>query len=191
MGRLIFLFLLLLQSGMLSAQSGIPPHLEGRVSYPVLDFDPWVGVISTDVQALGYNPSLEYKVAVDVYGKVRDSTAVFGSFTEVGRTFNLLAANGTPKEKIKMAAVIHGGAVIAILTDEEYQKKYGVPNPSLPVIAKLKEAGIEFYVCGQNLGMFDLRSDQITSDVKVALSAKTTFITLDQLGYSFLDVGGN
>jgi intracellular sulfur oxidation DsrE/DsrF family protein len=188
MKKITFLLFALLQVGFLAAQNKTPSYWEENITYPVIDFGPWVGVFKIDPQALKYDPTLEYKVVLDIYDGIKDSTKVNGALLEVARTYNLLIANGAPREKVKVAAVIHGGSVFSILSEEVYMKRYQVSNPNLPLIAKLKEAGIELFVCGQNLGMFQLTAAQLTPDVKVALSAKTAFITLDQLGYSFLDV---
>jgi len=122
---------------------------------------------------------------------LNDSTKVNGALLEVARTFNLLLANGAPKEKVKVAAVIHAQSVLSILTDPAYKERFGIPNPTLPLIAKLKEAGVDLYVCGQNVGYYDFKPEEISPDVKIALSAKTALITLDQMGYSFLNVSGN
>ena len=122
---------------------------------------------------------------------MNDSTKVNGALLEVARTFNLLLANGAPKEKVKVAAVIHAQSVLSILTDPAYKERFGIPNPTLPLIAKLKEAGVDLYVCGQNVGYYDFKPEEISPDVKIALSAKTALITLDQMGYSFLNVSGN
>jgi intracellular sulfur oxidation DsrE/DsrF family protein len=188
MKKSLLLFFALFQFGLLAAQNNIPSHWMENITYPVIDFGPWVGVYTIEPQTLTYDPNLEYKVALDIYDSFKDSTKVNGALREVARTYNLLIANGAPREKVKVAAVIHAGSVYSILSEEEYLKRYGISNPNLPLIAKLKEAGVELYVCGQNLGMFQLQAMQLTPEVKVALSAKTALITLDQMGYSFLNV---
>lgn len=88
----------------------------------------------------------------------------------MARTFNLLVSNGAPQEKVKVAAVIHAQSVLSILTDENYKEKYGIPNPTLVLVAKLKEAGVELYVCGQNIGFCDFKPEEIFADVKIAVS---------------------
>jgi len=188
MKKYLFSILFLVQTGLLMAQEGLPPHLQGKIIYPVIDIMPWVGVFNIEPNALKYDPTLEYKVALDIYDKMKDSSAVNGALSEVARTFNLLVANGAPQEKVKVAAVIHAESVLSVLTDEAYKEKFGIPNPSLPLIAKLKEVGVELFVCGQNVGYYNFKPEQISPDVKIALSAKTALITLDQMGYSFLNV---
>tara|TARA_R110002020_G_scaffold56306_5_gene155900 strand:+ start:245 stop:412 length:168 start_codon:yes stop_codon:yes gene_type:complete len=52
----------------------------------------------------------------------------------------------------------------------------------------MEEVVEKFYICGQSLGFNNISSQQITPMVKIAISAKTTFITLDQMGFSYLNV---
>lgn len=170
------------------AQLEMPPHIKDKITYPVLDFHPWVGVIPIENPAIPYDPSLDYKVAIDLYGKVKDSTAVHPVILEVARTYNLGIANGVPPEKLKIAGIFHGGITSAIFSDEEYEKKYGIPNPNLPAIQKLKEVGVEFYICGQSMAFWNHTKEQITPLVPQVMSAKYAFITLDQKGYSYLNV---
>ncbi|MEP0713595.1 DsrE family protein [Algoriphagus sp.] len=170
------------------AQEGMPPHIKDHITYPVLDFHPWVGVMPSKNAALPFDPTLDYKIVLDLYGKMKDSTAIHPVFQEVARTYNLNIANGVPADKIHMAAVIHGGIVRAILSEENYQEKYQTANPNLLAIKALEDLVVKFYVCGQSLAFNNIPSDKVTSLVKVAVSAKTSFITLDQMGYSYLNI---
>lgn len=166
----------------------MPSHLEGKVMYPVLDQDPWVGVIKTIHTALPYDSSLTYKIMIDVYDQVKDSVAIHGALREAGRTYNLLAANGVPLKKIMMAVIVYGQAINAILNDAVYEEKYGVQNPNLELINAMHSKGVAFYVCSQNLGFLNIPNESLYAPIEVALSAKTAIITLDQMGYSYLDV---
>ena len=135
-----------------------------------------------------YEPAITYKVALDLYGTMKDSSAIHPAILEVARTYNLSIANGVPAERIQLAAVIHGGLAQAILNEEEYQHKFSLSNPNLVALKALQEVGVKFYVCGQSMGFYRLKAENITPIVKMAISAKTTFITLDQFGYSYLNV---
>ena len=170
------------------AQDSLPPYLEGKIKYPAFKFHNYMGVIDTDNTVLKYNSAIDYKVVIDVYDKIKDSTQLAGTLREVGRSYNLNIANGVPKEKLKMAVVIHGWAVYAVLNDEAYEKKYGIKNPNLEALKLYKEEGIEFYICGQNLGFFNIPQEDLATEIDISISAKTTLITLDQLGYSYLNV---
>jgi intracellular sulfur oxidation DsrE/DsrF family protein len=147
-----------------------------------------MGVMQMENTVLKYNASIDYKVVIDVYDRVKDSSQLATTLREVGRTYNLNIANGVPKDKLKMAVVIHGGAVAAILNDAAYEKKYGIKNPNSEALRAYKEQGIQFYVCGQSLAMMNLPAEKLAPEIEVSISAKTAFITLDQLGYSYLNV---
>lgn len=161
------------------------------MTYPVFDFDPWVGVVPSNAKVLKYNKKLDYKVVIDVTDGVKDSTSIMRTLNEVARSYNLNIANGVPQKKMKMAVVIHGGAIYGILNDEAYQKKYGVPNPNREVIDILKKEGIEFYVCSQILSFRNVPDGEILKSVDVAVSAKTALISLDQMGYTYMNVNDN
>lgn len=188
MKKVLFLGLAIFFQSILFAQDSLPPHLEGKIIYPAIDLHPFMGVFKIENTVLKYDSTLDYKVAIDVYDKVSDSTKINGALSETARTYNLLIANGVPQEKLKMAVVVHWLAVYAILNNEAYEKKYGIKNPNIDVIRALKDLGVNFYVCAQNLGFFDIPSSDLTPEIEVAISAKTTFITLDQMGYSYLNV---
>ena len=56
-------------------------------------------------------------------------------------------------------------------------------------IKALEKVGVKFYMCGQSMSFWNVSATSITSEVKIAISAKTTFVMLDQMGYSYLNVG--
>jgi len=188
------LFLLILSAAILLvvnsgyAQDEMPAHIKDHIIYPVLDFHEWVGVLPIKDAAMTYNPELDYKVALDLYGKMNDSTEIHSVILEVARTYNLLRANGVPADKIQMAAVIHGGLVRAILKEEQFQEDYKVSNPNLAAIKALEDLGVKFYVCGQSVVFNNIPQENISPLVKLTLSAKTTFIALDQMGFSYLNL---
>jgi intracellular sulfur oxidation DsrE/DsrF family protein len=170
------------------AQDSLPPHLEGKMKYPAFKLHTYMGVVDTENTVLKYDPLIDYKLAIDVYDKVKDSSKLAGTFREVGRTYNLNIANGVPKDKLKVAVVIHGGAISSILNDGAYEKKYGIKNPNSEALRVYKENGVQFYVCGQSIGFMNIPQEDLAPEIEIAISAKTAFITFDQLGYSYLNV---
>ncbi|MHA7131514.1 DsrE family protein [Algoriphagus namhaensis] len=166
----------------------MPPHIADNITYPYLDFAPWVGVIPIENAAMPYDPSLNYKLAIDVYGSVSDSAAIHPTFTEIARTYNLHIANGVPADKIEIVAVIHGGLSLAAGTHAAYQEKYGIDNPNMLAIEELEKVGVKFLMCGQSMSFRNVPAESITSQVKIALSAKTAFVMLDQMGFTYLNV---
>jgi intracellular sulfur oxidation DsrE/DsrF family protein len=189
MKKLSLILICILFPTLLLAQ--LPPQLEGKMTYPVFDFHQWAGVVKTKAKALDYNKDLEYKIAIDITDKISDSTQIMATLVEAARTYNLNIANGVPKKKLNMAVVIHGGAIQGILNEEAYQAKFGVPNPNIAVIKQMKKEGIKFYVCAQVLAMRQIPEDKVMKEVDLAISAKTALITLDQMGYSYMNVNDN
>jgi len=171
------------------AQVKMPDHIAEQITYPALDFAPWVGVIPFENAAMPYDPTLDYKIAIDVYGTVKDSTQIHPTLTEVARTYNLHIANGVPADQIEIVAVIHGGLSMAAATHDAYEEKYGIQNPNLLAIEALEEVGVKFLMCAQSMLFWNVPAEHITPEVKIAISAKTSFVMLDQMGFSYLSVG--
>jgi intracellular sulfur oxidation DsrE/DsrF family protein len=99
---------------------------------------------------------------------------------------NALAVEGVPLSRAQFAIVFHGGALDGILDDAHYRAKYGVANPNVAVLRKLKEQGTELYVCGQNLAAIDLDPKALTPDVQVASDALLALMALQQKGYALV-----
>lgn len=186
MKKLILLLLLVVQVNALQAQ--LPEYLNGKMTYPVFDFNPWVGVVKSKAKALKYDRDLEYKVVIDVTDAVKDSTQIIRPLLEAARTYNLNIANGVPKRKMTMAIVVHGGAINAVLSEEAYLEKYGVPNPNIEAIRALKKEGVDIYICAQILSFRHVPEDAVFKSVDLAISARTALTTLDLKGYSYINV---
>lgn len=169
----------------------LPPHLDGKMYYPIFDFHPFVGVVKTEASALKYNKKLDYKIAIDIIDAISDSSKFMNTLRELGRTYNLNIANGVPQNKLKVAVVIHGGAIHGLLNNEAYQAKFGLPNPNIEIIQKMKNVGIDFYVCAQILAFRRVPEENIIKEVELAVSAKTALITLDQMGYTYMKLSDN
>ena len=89
-----------------------------------------------------------------------------------------------PSTGMKLALVIHGPATKAVLSGEAYSRhvKEG-GNPNLELISRLRNAGVEIYVCGQALARQGYRTDEVAPDVSVAVSAVTVHINKQMDGY--------
>jgi intracellular sulfur oxidation DsrE/DsrF family protein len=132
------------------------------------------------------DPSLEYKIIVDLASGAEDNKQISRWVDNVARLMNLHGLAGVPKEKIKVKVVIHGGAIFTLLNDENYQKRFEVENPNLKVFEALKEAGADIYVCGQSLIARNLKTSDLWPGVTVAHSAMTTITTYVPQGYVLL-----
>lgn len=88
---------------------------------------------------------------------------------------------------MKMAVVIHGPATRAVLKDDAYARHAGdvvkIKNPNRNLIKQLREAGVEIYVCGQALARQKYRTDEVLSEVVIAVSAATAHVNKQMDGY--------
>ncbi|MBN3583320.1 DsrE family protein [Algoriphagus aestuarii] len=132
------------------------------------------------------DPSLDYKIIVDMSTGADDPKQISRWVDNIARLMNLHGLAGVPQERMHVKVVIHGGAIFTILNNEEYQKRYEVDNPNLPVFQALKDAGVDIYVCGQSMRARSLQKGDISPLVEIAHSALTTITTYVPQGYTLL-----
>ena len=129
---------------------------------------------------------VHYKVVVDLKAPVTDPSRVNSGLNNLARFLNLHGAAGLGMEDIHLVVAVHGGATSTILSDEGYQEKHGVPNPNLPLLTQLREAGVEMFVCGQSLIARGYDRRFVSSDVEVALSMLTVVTEHMMKGHGLL-----
>jgi intracellular sulfur oxidation DsrE/DsrF family protein len=121
-----------------------------------------------------------YKAVFDIANDPVEGS-VNRNLVSVARFLNMHARNGVAAENMNLAVVVHGPAVKNLLSKAD--------NPNLELIAKLQEAGVDFYVCGQSLTFRGSTKDELASGVKIALSAMTMLTILQSDGYALLPWG--
>ena len=84
-----------------------------------------------------------YKIVFNVTKGSDDYTKLNPSLNRVARTVNLYVASGVPLENLKLVAVISSDAAPTVLADAHYQTHFGVPNPNLPLLDQLQQAGVK------------------------------------------------
>lgn len=171
----VFSSLLLLASIQLQAQTAQFPIVKG-----------FGGIYEIPEATERPDPSLEYKILVDLSTAADNDKAVSRWVDNVARMMNLHGLAGVPEGRLKVKVVIHGGAIFTLLSNESYQKRFQVDNPNLAVFEALKAAGADILVCGQSLLARDLRTSELWSEVTVAHSALTTITTYVPQGYVLL-----
>jgi len=132
------------------------------------------------------DPSSEYKILVDLSTAAENDRQISRWVDNVARLVNLHGLAGVPKDKIKVKVVIHGGAIFTLMNNEEYEKKFGVDNPNLPVFEALKDAGVDVLVCGQSMIARKLKTSDLWPGITVAHSALTTITTYVPQAYVLL-----
>ena len=129
-----------------------------------------------------------YKAVFDVTKPSKAPDKVSGALDHVARAVNAFAAAGVPTDHLKYVIILHGPATFGILSEAAYQRKFHVSNPNLKLIEALHKAGVEIYVCGNALADLKFTPKDVDSHVKVALSALSTLIILQDKGYALISM---
>jgi intracellular sulfur oxidation DsrE/DsrF family protein len=127
-----------------------------------------------------------YKAIFDATQAAADPGKLVPALNMAGSELNALAASAVPLSHAHFAVVFHGAAMSAILRDESYKGKFGVANPNLDTLRKMKAAGVEFFVCGQNLVADNVDPATLIAEVTVASDALVVLMTYQNNGYALL-----
>ncbi len=179
--------------------------LTRRLSFPVLcslllagtAAAQWPGPLSPAIpQADGYvvipNAALPpdknhvYKAIFDATKSGKTPGDLLPAVNNAGSELNAFRVTGVPDDNVKFAIVFHGGALDGILDDEHYKAKHGVANPNLKVLSELKKAGVELFVCGQNLAGDKIDPKSIAPELAVASDALLVLMEYQARGYALL-----
>ncbi len=132
------------------------------------------------------DPKVDYKILIDVVTAADKPEMINENIENIARIINLHALGGVSAKKLHVVAVFHGGAVMNILNNVEYRKKFGIDNPNMAIFTALKDAGIPMYVCGQTLFKRNVDISTVVPEILPALSAITTITTYTAKGYTVL-----
>lgn len=145
------------------------------------DFGPHVSVEMTDPLPA----DLHLRHSFDVATAAEDGRFNRG-FESAARFINMHAANGVNPDRIDVAVVVHGRAVLDLLTDAAWAARdlEGETNPSGENVREMLAAGVRFIVCGQSAAGQGVANEDLIEGVEVALSAMTAHALLQQQGYT-------
>ena len=144
------------------------------------------GYVKVPGAALAPDPAHVYKIIFNATRKADKPNELAPSIGDAASVLSELRGQGVSPANSKFALVFHGPAVDAILSDANYKKKFGTANPNLPVLAALKAAGVELYVCGQMLAFEKIDPATLSTDVKLASDADLVLATYQNNGYGVL-----
>ncbi len=119
-----------------------------------------------------------FQLAFDVSKKAEDG-GLNKTLVSAARFINMHARAGVSPENIKLAVVVHGGAVKDVAnasTDEE--------NANAALVAALAKKGVRIIVCGQSAAYYKVANADLLPNVEMALSAMTAHALLQQEGYA-------
>ena len=149
----------------------------------IANADPYVSIPGA---ALAPTRLTTYSAVFDATRTAKEPTALVPALNAAGGLLNDLAVGGTPMTQTHFVVVFHGAATDGILDNAHYRAKYGVDNPNLPAIAKMKSLGVHFYVCGQHLAASNIDPAALTKDVTVAADAFLVLIGFQNKGYGVM-----
>ncbi|MET3528063.1 DsrE family protein [Phenylobacterium koreense] len=147
---------------------------------------PGFGQVTLTPEMANPDPKLDYRVVFDVTRGGDDAAAPNPGLERVARFANYLSAARVPLEARNLVAVVHGAATKAILTDAAYQAKYGRPNPTTPLLAALRAAGVDVHVCSVVLSRAGITPDMVSSSVTIDAAAMVTEATLQLKGWALV-----
>lgn len=131
------------------------------------------------------NKDTTYKALFDVT-KSKALDKLNGSLDHTARTVNAFASVGVPLKHLKFVVIIHGPATPIVLSEKAFEAKFGHPNPDLKIISALHKAGVEILVCGNALADQGYNPSDVNPQVKIALSAVSTLVALQNKGYALM-----
>ena len=125
---------------------------------------------------------IDYRVAFDV-AEGGDTERISASLNTVARYLNMHARAGVPRDRLQAAVVIHGTAVMDVLSPDAYRARSGGANPNQALLRELLDAGTRVIVCGQSAASRGFAASELADGVELALSAMTAFVALQREGY--------
>lgn len=125
---------------------------------------------------------VDYRLAFDVAAG-GDTERMSTSLNTVARYLNMHARAGVPRDRLQAAVVIHGTAVMDVLSPDAYHARSGGANPNQALLQELLDAGTRVIVCGQSAASRGFAASELADGVELALSAMTAFVALQRDGY--------
>jgi intracellular sulfur oxidation DsrE/DsrF family protein len=125
-----------------------------------------------------------FHVAFDVSRAAEDGQLNRG-FESAARLINMHARAGVAPMENRAAVVVHGPAVLDLLTDVAWGARgRGEANPSGAAVREMIDQGVRFIVCGQSAAGQGVAKSELIPGVGLALSAMTAHALLQQQGYT-------
>ena len=124
-------------------------------------------------------PDTEFKIVYDV-ASAAEAGQINRGIESAARFLNMVTAAGVSAQNVKVAIIVHGGAV----TDLKAQYTDGTPNPNAALVEALVAKGVSVQLCGQTAAMRDVDTGSLVPGVTVSLSAMTAHALLQQDGYT-------
>jgi intracellular sulfur oxidation DsrE/DsrF family protein len=146
-----------------------------------------IAAVKVDQPVQSYS---KFKIAFDT-AKGAEPGELNRTLTSAARFINMHTAASVKPKNIKLAIVVHGGAVKDVTNDAFYtggqegiEEGEPIANANAALVKTLQDNGVEIYVCGQSAVYYGVDNEDLLPDVKMALSAMTSHALLQQKGYT-------
>jgi intracellular sulfur oxidation DsrE/DsrF family protein len=127
-----------------------------------------------------------YKVIYDTTRAASKPEQPVDGILLAATNLSALRGQGVAGANTRFALIFHGRAIDGILDNAHYKAKFGVDNPNLAMLAGLKKAGAEIFVCGQMLIATKTDPATLSPDVTIASEAFIVLMTYQNDGYALL-----
>lgn len=127
-----------------------------------------------------------FRAVFDATRAAEKPTQILPALNMAGSELNALGVERVPLTNAKFVVVFHGDGLDGILDDDHYRAKFGVSNPNLIVLSKMRRAGVKLFVCGQNLAFAGVAPSAISADVTVASDALLVLMAYQNDGYALM-----
>jgi hypothetical protein len=164
-----------------------PAHAQSAQALPIPSVDSAIDFPNEHEMP---DPSLTYKIVFDVGKASPKIDEVNPTLTFISRFFNTLAKGGVPADHRKFVVVFHQEGTDIALNNAAFKAlKEGHDNPNIALIHSMKQAGIDFRVCGQGVMSRKFDMATINPEIQIDQWAMTTIMNLQARGY--IHVAGN
>jgi intracellular sulfur oxidation DsrE/DsrF family protein len=169
---------------LVSAVIASGPALGSEPSYPVIEG--YGGIKPTTGAGERPDRRLRYRAVFNITKAASGQDKVNPSLEKVARFMNLLGADGVRPRPGDIVAIVHGPATPLVLSEEAYRARFGVANPNLELISRLRAAGAEVHVCSQALFGNQIERSSVAEAVEVDVAALVTIANLQLRGYALI-----
>jgi len=95
---------------------------------------------------------------------------------------SIMAVRAFRQESIMAVRAFRQESIMAVRAFRRAFRAF-LPNANKGLIKALSKAGVDIYVCGQSAAYNGYSSDKLLPEVKIAVSAMTVHVRLQQEGY--------
>jgi intracellular sulfur oxidation DsrE/DsrF family protein len=150
----------------------------------VPEADGWIVIPQSALQP---DPKMTYRMVFDARKGGTKPDELVPAINLAASELNTFVAAKVPREHYKIAMVFHGSAADdGLLDNAHYKAKYGVDNPNLKPLAEMRAAGVEIYVCGEQLIGDGIDFKWLTPDVTIANDGLLALTVFQNKGYAIL-----